>query len=105
MADLEVVGVQILEYADRITVIVGKLSEASANAHLAADLLSGESTGVYQGRAFAEMQLFVDSYAANVDKLISFESFAQTFLGQVFTECGFTDEELAAVVTKWLGGG
>jgi hypothetical protein len=98
MADLQV-GAQILGYADRLMVILTKLSQAQA----AAD--SAVSQVHYAGRAKAEMDQFYQSYQAHINKLIYFDSVGAKYLGKVFEEFGYTDEELTAVVLQWLDGG
>jgi hypothetical protein len=95
------VGARVLEYSERIEAVMVSLSEASDHAHRAADLLGG---GVYEGRAAAEMKVFFESYAVNIDKLASFQSAAQLFLGKVIEEFEFTDAELAAAIQIWLEG-
>jgi len=100
-SDVEV-GVLLLEYADRITEIIGKLSDALQSAQTAADMFA--RADFYQGQAQPEMEMFFQSYAANIDKLSFFEMAAQQFLGQVFSEFITTDEELAAVLASFLDG-
>ena len=98
MSDIEV-GAQVLGYADRITGIMLRLAEGSANARQAARLVADEGSGVYAGRAFEEIHAFVNSYADNVDKLAAFESVARQFLLDVVTKFHFTDEQLVQVLT------
>ena len=98
------VGVQVLEYANRITAIMAKLSDASTAAHTAAENFAAGKDS-YSGRARGEMQQFYDNYAANIDKLAYFESVSAQFLGRVFEEIVSVDEALAGeVVRLWLGG-
>jgi len=51
------------------------------------------------------LKMFVDSYAAHIDKLVVLHTAGQQFLGKAFQEFEFDDEELAGIVALWLGGG
>ena len=51
------------------------------------------------------MEMFVDSYAAHIDKLVVLHEAGQRFLGKAFEEFEFADAELAGIVALWLGGG
>jgi len=103
MSDLQV-GVQLLRFAERLSGIVGQLSAASESARAAAGRLAG-GEGCYDGRARAEVEMFVDSYAAHIDKLVVLHTAGQRFLGKAFQEFEFADAELAGIVALWLGGG
>jgi hypothetical protein len=64
--------------------------------------LAGDE-GFYDGEARPEMKQFYDGYAADIDKLSYFESVAGHYLTLVFDDFTFTDQDLAAIVTAWLG--
>ena len=97
-ADLRM-GVQVLDYARRLTEVVAVLSSASVTAHAAVDVLA---TGdAYRGRALPELQMLFSGYAANADKLACFHQVASRYLGKVFEEFARTNEDLAAIVLAW----
>jgi hypothetical protein len=100
MSDLAV-GVQLLEYMDQVNTIVTTLAGAAESAHVAAGLLAGED-GFYDGRARAEMKLFYEAWAAQVDKLMGFQSVAAQFLKTAFDEFGANEEDLNRIILAWL---
>ncbi len=101
MSDIQV-GVVLLEYADRLSAISQLLMNASATAHEAVNLLTGDE-GFYDGEARPEMKLFYESYAANIDKLLNLESVGAQYLRKVFDDFVDVDDQLA-VVQAWLEG-
>ena len=105
MADV-LVGAVVLEYANRLTAISQLVETASLTAHQMADSFTGEE-GFYDGEARVELKQFYESYAANLDKLAYLESVASQYLGKVFEQFGFTDEELTALLQQMVdeGGG
>jgi hypothetical protein len=98
--DVKYSGVCILNYSERVMGIIGSLSEASLQVDLAKALLESEET--YEGKARAEMRLFLDAYAARVEQLIVFQSAAQRFLQLSLESFADTEEKLLEVVDAWL---
>ncbi len=99
MADV-VMGAQILEYAERISVVIKKLTTASEQARAATDMVNGE--GFYEGLAKPELVMFYENYVAHVDKLIMLEWAAMEFLKLVFATFDFTQEELDTLARQLL---
>ncbi|MDR1265426.1 MAG: hypothetical protein LBK42_07645 [Propionibacteriaceae bacterium] len=104
MGDRVQVGAALLNYGDRITLIRQQLATAVGEAEAASRLFDGGDP-VYKGRAWGELSMFFSSYVAHIQKLDYFQGAAAAFLGRVFEEFGFTDDQLARVLTEWLDGG
>ncbi len=100
MSDIQV-GVTVIDYQLRLSLIMAKLQSASQHAHTAAGYLPLES-GFYDGEARAEMKLFFDAFAANVDKLVGLTSAAAGYLVKVMETFSEEDKKLAAQV--WAEG-